>query len=57
MSETYSVKGNVEWLFEGAWVDLISNDFDAKDFWPDVTINVRPEYKRIQSHYEVLLRD
>jgi hypothetical protein len=41
MSETYSVKGNVEWLFEGAWVDLISNDFDAKDFWPDVTINVR----------------
>jgi hypothetical protein len=41
MTETYSVKGNVEWLFEGAWVDLIKNDFDAKDFWPDVAVNVR----------------
>jgi len=38
---SYSVKGNVEWLFEGAWVDMISNDFDAKDFWPDTAINAR----------------
>lgn len=41
MSETYSVHGNVEWLFEGAWVDLIQNDFNAKDFWPNTTVNVR----------------
>jgi hypothetical protein len=41
MSETYSVKGNVEWLFEGAWVDLMKNDFDAKDFWPDTDVNIR----------------
>jgi len=41
MTETYSVNGNVEWLFEGAWVDLIKNDFNAKAFFPDVDVNVR----------------
>jgi len=41
MSDTYSVNGDVEWQLEGAWVDIISNDFDVKDFWPSVDVNVR----------------
>ena len=41
MSDNYSVNGNVEWLFEGAWVDIITNDFDAKQFWNNTGINAR----------------